>query len=193
MQRLFSLHGRESISDLDAAPYGGARYPVESRLDGRIFVGFHIDVGSGDAVIEPVEIIKGRNWLEFAGIDSPSLYMIPPEQQFAEKLHAYTLPRPGAVNSRVRDLVDMVLLIQSGTLRTPVVSDAVQITFQRRKTHDLPKALAQPPANWKRPFSALAKECGLIEDINSGFTALRNFLAQGGIVGNASSAVLIKR
>lgn len=193
MQRLFLYTVGESISDLDAVSYGGARYPVESRLDGRIFVGFHIDVGSGDAVIEPVEIIKGRNWLEFAGIDSPSLYMIPPEQQFAEKLHAYTLPRPGAVNSRVRDLVDMVLLIQSGTLRTPVVSDAVQITFQRRKTHDLPKALAQPPANWKRPFSALAKECGLIEDINSGFTALRNFLAQGGIVGNASSAVLIKR
>ena len=27
--------------DLDAAPYGGARYPVESRLDGRAFVKFH--------------------------------------------------------------------------------------------------------------------------------------------------------
>ena len=121
------------ISDLDAAPYGGARYPVESRLDGRIFVGFHVDVGIGDAVIEPVETIKGRNWLEFAGIDSPSLYIILREQQFAEKLHAYTLPRPGAENSRVRDLVDMVLLIQSGTLRSEVVSDAVQITFQHRK------------------------------------------------------------
>ncbi len=27
-------------------------------------------------------------WLGFAGIASPSLYMIPREQQFAEKLHA---------------------------------------------------------------------------------------------------------
>ncbi len=78
----------EPVSDLDAAPYGGARYPVESRLDGRIFVGFHVDVSIGDAVIQPVETIKGRNWLEFAGIDSPSLYMIPREQQFDEKLHA---------------------------------------------------------------------------------------------------------
>ena len=116
--------------------------------------------------------------------------MIPREQQFAEKLHAYTLPRPGAVNSRVRDLVDMVLLVQSGTLRSEVVSNAVQITFQHRKTHDLPKALAQPPADWKLPFSALAKECGLIEDVNSGFTALRNFLAQGGIVGHAAGGRL---
>jgi hypothetical protein len=147
----------EPISDLDAAPYGGARYPVESRLDGRIFVGFHVDVGIGDAVIEPVQTIKGRNWLEFAGIDSPSLYMIPCEQQFAEKLHAYTLPRPGAVNSRVRDLVDMVLLIQSGTLRREIVADALRITFQRRKTHDMPQALAQPPAEWAKPVSKTAQ------------------------------------
>jgi hypothetical protein len=83
----------EPISDLDAAPYGGARFPVEARVDGRVFVGFHLDVGIGDAVMEPLEIVEGRDWLAFAGIVSPSLYMIPREQQFAEKLHAYTLPR----------------------------------------------------------------------------------------------------
>jgi hypothetical protein len=33
----------EPIADLDAAPYGGARFPVEARLDGRVFVGFHLD------------------------------------------------------------------------------------------------------------------------------------------------------
>ena len=41
--------------------------------------------------------------------------MIGREQQFAEKLHAYTLPRNSA-NSRVKDLVDMALLIGSGGL-----------------------------------------------------------------------------
>lgn len=152
----------EPISDLDAAPYGGARYPVESRLDGRIFVGFHVDVGIGDAVIEPVETIKGRNWLEFAGIDSPSLYMIPCEQQFAEKLHAYTLPRPGAVNSRVRDLVDIVLLIQSGTLRREIVADALRITFQRRKlmschrrSRNRPRSGSGPLVPWQRSAACL--------------------------------------
>ena len=158
----FAYSVGEPISDLDAAPYGGARYPVRSRLDGRIFVGFHVDVGIGDSVMEPIETIKGRNWLEFAGIDSPSLYMIPREQQFAEKLHAYTLPRPGAANSRVRDLVDMVLLIQSGTLRSEVVSDAVRITFQRRKTHDcqrhslnLPRIGSGPSVRWQKSVACL--------------------------------------
>jgi hypothetical protein len=69
----------EPIAELDAAPYGGARFPVEARIDGRIFVGFHLDVGIGDAVMEPLEVIKGRDWLGFAGIAIPSLYMIPPE------------------------------------------------------------------------------------------------------------------
>jgi hypothetical protein len=49
----------EPISDLDAAPYGGARFPVEARVDGRVFVGFHLDVGIGDAVMEPLEVIEG--------------------------------------------------------------------------------------------------------------------------------------
>jgi hypothetical protein len=37
--------------DLTAAPYGGARYPVEARMDERIFVRFHLDAGIGDGVM----------------------------------------------------------------------------------------------------------------------------------------------
>jgi hypothetical protein len=166
----------EPISDLDAAPYGGARFPVEARIDGRVFVGFHLDVGIGDAVMEPLEVIEGRDWLGFAGIASPSLYMIPREQQFAEKLHAYTLPRPGAVNSRMRDLVDMVLLIQSATLARNKVSEAIRLTFDRRKTHSLPDRLPVPPDEWQNPYRALARECGLSGQLEEAFVVLRMFV-----------------
>ena len=165
----------EPISDLDAAPYGGARFPVEARLDGRVFVGFHLDVGIGDAVMEPLEVIEGRDWLGFAGIASPSLYVIPREQQFAEKLHAYTLPRKGAANTRVRDLVDMVLLIQSGTLKDDKVFEAIRVTFDRRKTHALPSGLLAPPAEWQRPYQAHALECGLSGTVEDAFSILRSF------------------
>jgi hypothetical protein len=172
----------EPIADLDAAPYGGARFPVEARLDGRIFVGFHLDVGRGDAVIEPLEVIEGRDWLGFAGIASPSLYMIPREQQFAEKLHAYTLPRQGAANTRVRDLVDMVLLIQSGTLAKAKVAEAIRITFDRRGTHAVPTSLPQPPTGWQKPYDALAKECGLSGVLDDAFAMLDAYLSEGGTV-----------
>jgi hypothetical protein len=168
----------EPIADLDAAPYGGARFPVESRLDGRVFVGFHLDVGVGDAVMEPLEVIEGRDWLRFAGIASPSMYMISREQQFAEKLHAYTLPRQGPANSRVRDLVDMVLLIQSGTLAKAKVAEAIGVTFDRRGTHAVPKVLPQPPIGWQKPYDALAKECGLLGGIESAFAILDTYLSE---------------
>ena len=172
----------EPIADLDAAPYGGARFPVEARLDGRVFVGFHLDVGIGDAVMEPLEVIEGRDWLGFAGIASPSLYIIPREQQFAEKLHAYTLPRKDAANTRVRDLVDMVLLIESGTLEKAPLREAIRLTFDRRRTHTLPRTLPHPPIDWEKPFEALAKECRLSEGIDVAFAVLEEFLSEGEIV-----------
>jgi hypothetical protein len=172
----------EPIADLDAAPYGGARFPVEARVDGRVFVGFHLDVGIGDAVMEPLEVIEGRDWLLFARIASPSLYMIPREQQFAEKLHAYTLPRDGAVNTRVRDLVDMVLLIQSGKLSRNKVTLAIRVTFKRRKTHTLPDSLPLAPAEWQKPYEALAQECGLSGQVEDAFEILRVFMEP--ILGN---------
>jgi hypothetical protein len=168
----------EPIADLDAAPYGGARFPVEAGLDGRVFVGFHLDVGIGDAVMEPLEVIEGRDWLGFAGIASPSLYMIPREQQFAEKLHAYSLPRRGAANTRVRDLVDMVLLIQSGTLAKAKVAESIRVTFDRRGTHAVPKVLPQPPKDWQKPFDALGKECGLSGAIDYAFRAVDRYFSE---------------
>jgi hypothetical protein len=74
------------MMDLDGAPYGGSRYPVEAMMAQRTFVKFHLDVGIGDVVLDPVERIQTRNWFAFAGIPPVSVPMIQREQQFAEKL-----------------------------------------------------------------------------------------------------------
>ena len=101
--------------------------------------------------------------------------MIAREQQFAEKLHAYTLPRSSA-NSRVKDLVDMALLIGSGGLDRRRVLNALHLTFERRRTHDLPASLVSPPADWQLPFRALAEECRLQGDLAALFAEVREFL-----------------
>jgi Nucleotidyl transferase AbiEii toxin, Type IV TA system len=69
----------------------------------------------------------------------PSFPIISAEQQFAEKLHAYTLPRGERVNTRTRDLIDMVLLIRGETLEKSKTVAAVRVTFLKRATHDVPK------------------------------------------------------
>ena len=121
----------ESIMDLDGAPYGGERFPVETRMDGRLFTRFHLDIGVGDAVLDPMETVHGRDWLQFAGISDAAFPVIPREQQFAEKYHAYTRPRDKRENSRVRDLADMLLLIHDDRLdhaRTLTLFNAPSVT-----------------------------------------------------------------
>jgi hypothetical protein len=162
------------VMDLDAAPYGGARYPVEARMDARIFARFHLDVGIGDAVMKPLDAVEGRDWLQFTGIGAPPFRMIPSEQQFAEKLHAYTLPR-STPNSRVKDLIDLLLLIRSGKLAKERIAKAVRVTFEHRKTHQLPSVLAEPPIGWGKQFSELATECEVPEDMHEAFAKVQLF------------------
>jgi len=95
LQDFFTFVVGEATQDLDAAPYGGARFPVEARLAGRTLVNFHLDVSTGDVLREPYESLSGRDWLGFAGIARSNFTAISPEEQFAEKLHAFTLPRVG--------------------------------------------------------------------------------------------------
>src|SRR5258708_27688419 len=130
-------------------------------MDGRRFARFHVDIGIGDEVMEPVEVVEGRDWLGFGGIAPPSFPIISREQQFAEKLHAYSLPREDRVNTRTKDLIDMLLLIRQGKLDNPRLAAAIKATFAKRATHPMPWKLGPPPAVWGPVVQALAQECDL--------------------------------
>jgi len=161
--------------DLEGAPEGGSRYPVTASLAGRVFTKFHLDVGIGDAIVRPTEIVRGRDWLEFAGIPSVACIAISREQQFAEKLHAYTRPRERP-NSRVKDLVDMALLVKMGMLESPKLKEAIQMTFEQRGTHAIPIVFPDPPESWQQPYAQLAVECGLEWTINESVQAVASRL-----------------
>lgn len=165
----------EAREDLDGAPLGGSRYPVQARMDGRDFARFHVDVGIGDEVLGPLDVVTGEDWLGFGGVAPPSFPVISAEQQFAEKLHAYTLPRGERVNTRTKDLIDMVLLIRAEKLDKSKTGAAVRATFARRTTHDVPMELDSPPAEWEPVFDALAKECDLAMKLREGFEVVREF------------------
>ena len=156
----------ESILDLDASPQGGNRFPVQSHMAGRRFVGFHVDIGIGDDLIEPTDRIEGEGWFDFAGLPRPEFRMISSEQQFAEKLHAYTRPRTDGDNSRVKDLVDLLLLMRT-QMEPPRLRENIERTFAHRATHAMPEELLPPPESWRERFSELAAQCSLEVDIDS--------------------------
>lgn len=164
------------IKDLENAPYGGRRYPVSTLIDDRLFVQFQLDIGV-DLVVDRVETIDGSNWLEYCNIPSPKIWMISAKQQFCEKLHAYTLPREGRINSRSKDLIDMILLISMYSFDPQDFPQLLDKIFRARKTHDLPNDLDPPPKEWQIPFSAMALECGLSNTMDESFEQVKAFYA----------------
>jgi len=158
----------ESMMDLDGPLYGGERFPVRSMLGGRLFVTFHVDVAVGDVLLEPLRVTTGEDWFGFAGIEASPLTTTSLEQQFAEKLHGYTMPRADKRdNSRVKDLVDMVLLLEMGNLEPEGVTAAVLATFSHRNSHPLPDTVPNPPGSWRKPYAALAASCHIDVDIDA--------------------------
>ena len=177
LKDFFSFNISEPVMDLDAAPYGGARFHIEARIDGRTFEKFHLDIGIGDVWIEPLEQLSPRGWLDFAGIASKAYPSIPKEQQFAEKIHAYTVPRPeGTTNSRTKDLVDMILLISANEMDITKLVLAIRATYERRATHSLSKTIPKPPSTWVTPFERMAVECNIIADLNSAYQTVQNYI-----------------
>ena len=161
----------EPMLELNAPPEGGSRYPVVATMAGRTFATFHVDVGIGDDALDPVDHIEGEGWFDFAGLPRPAFRMISREQQFAEKTHAYTLPREDRENSRVKDLVDLLLLLQTN-MEPGRVRRNLGMTFERRHTHSIPPKLPVPPPSWRTRFEILAEECGLDTEMDRAFQAL---------------------
>lgn len=178
MEDGFEFTVGEVVMDLDAAPYGGARYPVEAQMAGRRFASFHLDVSTGDVLREPYEILEGHDWMGFAGVAKARMPAVSGEEQFAEKLHAYTLPRAGRENTRVKDLVDLVLLIERTSLDMARLPVAIRETFQRRNTHAIPTVLTPPPSSWSGPFAELCGECGLEPDMEKQFGVVALFYSR---------------
>ncbi|MBF5059624.1 hypothetical protein NEPTK9_001140 [Candidatus Neptunochlamydia vexilliferae] len=170
----FTFEIGQAKKDLDNAPYGGARYSVASFLDKRLFVRFQLDVGA-DSVVDEVEFMEGSDWLGHYGIENPKMRMISIEQQFAEKLHAYSLPREQRVNTRAKDLVDMLLLLELREIDGESLIDVVQKIFRVRRTHPLPKNLEPPPPEWALVYEALANECGITLSMFQAYEELNKF------------------
>lgn len=168
----FLIH--QPTLDLEAVPYGGLRFPIEANLDGRLFVRFPIDVVISSLVLDPIEKLDHRDWLGFAGIESKPYPTISKEQQFAEKLHAYTYPRYEEENSRVKDVIDMFLLIESVEIDESLLKQAIDEVFDYRGTHEVPSDLQDPPKNWGPRFQKLANECGIEKSLDEIMKKIRS-------------------
>jgi hypothetical protein len=83
--------------------------------------------------------------------------VIPIAQHLAEKIHAYSKQYGTRGSTRVKDLVDMVLLINAAPIEQHAQAEVLRAVFESRGTHPVPESLNPPPPSWKRPYAKLAQ------------------------------------
>lgn len=150
------------------------RFTVEARLAGRRFETIRVDVGVGDPLIPPYDELAGSDLLAFAGIPPATIRATSRAQHLAEKVHALTRPHEESLNSRVKDLADILLLMNLGLPEHTVVQDAVRQIFQARQSHAIPTQIAAPPVTWTSSFAVMAKDLQIAETSPESATARLN-------------------
>jgi hypothetical protein len=118
------------------------------------------------------------NSLEFADVTALRLPVVSLEQHVAEKLHAYTgtYGPDGRESTRVKDLVDLLLIGELAELDAERLSHELATIFEGRASQPPPDAVPSPPSSWARPYAELAGEVGIATDIDAGHAAAADLL-----------------
>jgi len=126
------------------AGYGGVRVTLNGKLANARCVA-QVDVGFGDAVTPgPTDAVYP---VLLDDLPAPRVRTYPVYTVVAEKLHAIVVL--GMVNSRLKDYLDLVVIMEREALDEPTLALAIAATFQRRGTA-LPNA---PPVGLSDEFA----------------------------------------
>jgi hypothetical protein len=144
---------------VDEAGRPGWRFPVEAKL-GKTFASIRLDVVARAAEIDgAVEKLTFPSALAFAGYPSAvTVAAIDVDQHAAEKFHALTKDYGDHLNTRVKDLVDLVLLIERGLLDPARLRARLDKVFVVRASHSLPEVLPEPPGSWRSDYANLVSD-----------------------------------
>lgn len=73
-------------------------------------------------------------------------------------------------------MIDILVLIERGRMDGGLLRAAVQATFARRATHEVPWQIPDVPVPWSAEFAALADEAGVVaEGIGAAVLTLRAY------------------
>jgi hypothetical protein len=163
----------------DAAGNPGWRFSVDGALAGKTFIAVKVDIVLRSVELAATERISLPGKLEFAGIRRRTIESADRSQHFAEKLHALTRDYDLRPNTRVKDLVDLLLLIHDGLSPDKELLGVVRHVYTVRATHPMPTNVPDPPPVWRQVYPALAAEATLVErDLSAALKTLRAFWAR---------------
>jgi predicted nucleotidyltransferase component of viral defense system len=113
---------------VEDAEYEGVRLRFRGSL-GNAVVTMQVDVGFGDIVVPPAEMVEYPTLLDFP---APRLRGYSRESTIAEKFHA--MGSRGLLTSRMKDFYDVWVLSRQFDFDGATLAEAIQVTFARRVT-----------------------------------------------------------
>jgi predicted nucleotidyltransferase component of viral defense system len=172
----FAATRTDELEDTDE--FSAVRFHVTAQLAGRTFEQFLVDIGFSDTISWTPDTVHTSQSLSFAGIAPFAVPAIPIPQHLAEKVHAYTRTygQSHKPSTRPKDLVDILLIERSATIRADDLRHALESTFAERARQPLPTNLPPPPATWADPYRRLADTVNMEPDLSAAFTRAAAFL-----------------
>jgi len=160
----FAITGSRGLreGDLDLA----TRFRLECSVGGVRFEVLQADVTLAPPDVWEVERAQRPGLLASVGLGPIDVLLVPLERQVAEKLHAYTRTYgEGRGSTRVRDLVDFLLIRTFERVDAQRLRDAIQRTFENRATHPVPGRVPPPPGDWQRAYRVEAERVGITSEV----------------------------
>lgn len=148
---------------------------------GQPWTSVSVDIARAEAGEADIEWVDAIALTDAFGVTGPAqLPCLPLRFHVAQKRHGMTLPpRPGKLNERFRDLVDLLLMDAMITHDYASLRHACELVFRSRNTHSWPPDLATVPAHWAQPFARLAEELELADtDVEAALVRVRDLVAR---------------
>lgn len=139
------------------------RVTVQALVDGSTFADIKVDlVGQMGEVAGATELIEVPPPITAPGCGPVTVTAVDPYQHAAEKLHAYSRIYAGdRPSSRVKDLVDLVLLVDAGLLPSSErLGRRMAVVWELRDGKSPPPTLPQPPEGWAGDLNRLIADLG---------------------------------
>ena len=161
----FQVSAPKAIASDDAGNTGW-KFTVTSLLGGKVFSSLRLDVvARSEEIAGAVGTIEVHPPILAERLSSTSMPAVDVAQHAAEKFHAMARTYAGGrPSSRVKDLVDVVLLADAGLLPHPDLRRRLMTVWQVRDGALPPAQLPEFPAAWSGDYAAMSAELDLDVD-----------------------------
>lgn len=157
---VFTAGPPERLRD-DISGFPTWRAKVSALLADKPFGRIQLDVSPRTHELHATDKLAIPNSLAFAGIPAVEVEAVDIHRHAAEKFHGMLRDFGERENSRVRDLVDLTILLEHGLLVPEQTAAAVRSVWLERNNTEPPHDLPQLPESWPDRYERLAASHGI--------------------------------